>query len=70
MEGQPLPTLLEGEALPLKEVELHQVTSFHSCIVVLFTVVRINSTGDGSCSASCCYHNTGQPGMILGFSLN
>lgn len=41
MEGQALPTLVEGEALPLKEVELHQVTSFHICIVVLIAVVRI-----------------------------
>ncbi len=61
MEGQALPTLVEGEALPLKEVELHQVTSFRSYNVVSFTVVREFSTdskGNKSCSAPCCHHNT------------
>ena len=30
LEGQPLPPLVEGEGLPLKEVELHQVgTAYH-----------------------------------------
>ena len=27
MEGQALPTLMEGESLPVKEVELHQVSA-------------------------------------------
>ncbi len=58
MEGQALPTLVEGEALPLKEVELHQVTSFHIYVVVLFAVIRISTRDNKSCSASCCYYNT------------
>lgn len=72
MEGQALPTLVEGEALPLKEVELHQVTSFRLYIVVSFAVIRINTRGikadvyalviristrgNQSCSASCCHY--------------
>ncbi len=58
MEGQALPTLVEGEALPLKEVELHQVTSFHIYIVVLFAVIRIDTRGNQSCYVSCCHYKT------------
>ena len=56
MEGQALPTLVEGEALPLKEVELHQVTSFYTYTVVSIAVTRFTTRDNRSCSASCCYH--------------
>jgi hypothetical protein len=48
MEGQALPTLVDGEALPLKEVELHQVTSSHNYIVMLFAVIGIDTRGNQS----------------------
>lgn len=74
MEGQALPTLVEGEALPLKEVELHQVTSSQLYIVLSFAVIRINTRGikgdmyalvirintrgSQSCHVSCCHYKT------------
>lgn len=54
MDGQALPTLVEGEALPLREVELHQATSFHFDIVVLFAVDRTNTRGNQRCYVRCC----------------
>lgn len=33
MEGQPLPKLVEGETLPLAEIELHQVSQFSATVL-------------------------------------